>query len=62
MTIVARISSAAPNVLALVTLREGPTMMTNILDCDVETMGIGMSVAVIFEDDGEGCPMPKFKP
>ncbi len=36
-----------PYVIAHVTLAEGPTMLTNIVDCDFDTVSIGQPVAVV---------------
>ena len=38
-----------PLVIAMVTLDEGPRMMTNIVDCDVADLQVGMAVNVAFE-------------
>ncbi|HXR24495.1 MAG TPA: Zn-ribbon domain-containing OB-fold protein [Candidatus Binataceae bacterium] len=51
-----------PYVVALVTLDEGPTMMTNIVGCLPEKVAIGMPVEVTFEDWTEEISIPKFKP
>jgi uncharacterized OB-fold protein len=51
-----------PYVVALVTLEEGPTMMTNIVGCVPEQVTIGMQVAVTFEDWTEDISVPKFRP
>lgn len=48
--------------LALVTLAEGPRMMTNIVDCDPEAVRIGMAVTVTFDDVTEEVTLPKFRP
>jgi uncharacterized protein len=66
-TIVRRAVSAAyaaevPYVVALVELEEGPTMMSNVVDCNLDEIHIGMSVEVVFEDWPEGMSIPKFKP
>ncbi|MGH7987787.1 MAG: Zn-ribbon domain-containing OB-fold protein, partial [Candidatus Binataceae bacterium] len=37
-----------PYVVALVTLEEGPTMMTNIIGCPPEQVAIGMPLTVTF--------------
>ncbi len=50
-----------PYALAYVTLDEGPRMMTNIVDCDLDSIGIGQRVAVVFKDI-EGIPTPMFRP
>jgi uncharacterized OB-fold protein len=51
-----------PYVIALIKLDEGPTMMSNVIDCDPERVRIGMPVEVIFEDWTEEITMPKFRP
>jgi hypothetical protein len=51
-----------PYAIAYVTLAEGPTMMTNIVDCDFDKLGIGQAVSVIFKDTEGGPPVPMFKP
>jgi uncharacterized OB-fold protein len=51
-----------PYVVAMVTLDEGPQMMTNIVGCEPEKVHIGMPVQVTFEDWTEEISVPKFKP
>jgi uncharacterized OB-fold protein len=51
-----------PYVVALVTLEEGPSMMTNIVGCVPEKVTIGMPVAVTFEDWTEEISIAKFRP
>ncbi len=51
-----------PYVIAHVTLAEGPTMLTNIVDCDFETVRIGQPVALVFKETENGPPVPMFKP
>jgi uncharacterized OB-fold protein len=52
-----------PYAIAYVTLDEGPTMMTNIVDCDLDAIKIGQRVEVTFAacEDGDG-KVPMFKP
>ena len=45
-----------------VTLAEGPTMMTNIVDCDFDALRVGQPVNVVFKDTENGPPVPMFKP
>jgi uncharacterized OB-fold protein len=52
----------SPYVLAFVTLAEGPTMMTNIVECDVDALQCGDAVEVVFHDTGAGSALPRFKP
>ena len=53
-----------PYCIAYVTLDEGVTMMTQIVDCDLDEVRIGQSVQVVFKPtDAEGAPpVPMFKP
>jgi uncharacterized protein len=53
---------AAPYVLAYVELAEGPRMMTNIIDCDIDALQIGDPVEVTFHDTGQGAALPRFRP
>ena len=55
-------ADAVPYVVALVTLDEGPTMMSNIVGIDVEKVEIGMPVTVTFDDWSEEIAIAKFKP
>ena len=66
-TIVRRAPSKAyeadlPYVLALIKLDEGPTMMSNIIQCDPESVKTGMKVEVVFEDCNDEITLPKFRP
>ena len=52
-----------PYAIAYVTLDEGVTMLTNIVDCDLDTLKIGQAVSVVFKPtEDSGPPMPMFKP
>ena len=51
-----------PYAIAHVTLAEGPTMLTNIVDCDFDKLYIGQPVAVVFKGTENGPPAPMFKP
>jgi uncharacterized OB-fold protein len=53
---------AAPYVLAYVELDEGPRLLTNIVDCDVEGVRIDQPVTVVFVDTGEGNALIRFRP
>lgn len=54
-------ANEVPYIVALVTLEEGPQMMTNIVGCAPEEVAIGMSVEVVFEDWSETISIPKFR-
>ena len=51
-----------PYTIAYVTLEEGPTMMSNIVDCDPDTIRIGQKVTVSFKPTDGGPPVPMFSP
>ncbi len=51
-----------PYVVALVRLEEGPTMMCNIVECDPESVAVGMPVEVVFESRSEEIALPQFRP
>lgn len=48
--------------IAYVTLAEGPTMMTNIIDGDFDTLRIGQPVSVAFVESENGPPVLMFRP
>src|SRR5262245_36388714 len=49
-------------VLAYVELEEGPRVITNIVDCDPDSVRIGQPVEVVFHDTGQGTALPRFRP
>ena len=51
----------APYVLALIELEGGVRMMSNVVDCDPETVHVGMAVTVTFVQRGE-ISLPMFRP
>jgi len=51
-----------PYAIAYVTLAEGPTMMTNIVDCDLNAIKIGQAVRLVFKPSDGGPPVPMFTP
>ena len=51
-----------PYVVALVDLEEGFRMMTNIVECPVDQVKVGMKVGVVFGEGAEGERLPFFKP
>jgi uncharacterized protein len=50
-----------PYALAFVTLEEGPTMMTNLVDCDFDALHVGMPVDLVF-GQANGVVVPRFRP
>lgn len=53
---------ATPFVVAYVELAEGPRVMTNIVDCDPESVRVGMEVEMVFHDTGAGNALYRFRP
>jgi hypothetical protein len=53
---------ATPFVIAFVTLAEGPTIMTNIIDCDPASLAIGQPVRLAFRASQGGQKVPMFTP
>ncbi len=51
-----------PYVVAMVTLEEGPRMMTNIIDCDPAGIYCEMPVEVSWDDITEEISIPRFRP
>jgi uncharacterized OB-fold protein len=51
-----------PYTIAYVTLAEGPTMMTNLVDCDFDKISIGQPVTVVLKETDGGPPVPMFMP
>ena len=51
-----------PYVIAYVTLDEGISMMTNIVDCDLDQVRIDQPVKVVFKPSENGQPVPMFTP
>jgi len=51
-----------PYCIAYVTLEEGVSMLTNIVDCDLEAVHIGQKVKVVFKPTDSGPPVPMFTP
>ncbi len=51
-----------PYAIAYVTLDEGVTMMTNLVDCDLDAIRIGQRVRLVFKPTEGGPPVPAFMP
>lgn len=50
-----------PYVIAFVTLAEGPTILTNLVDTDPDSVTIGQAVTLVLEER-EGAVVPLFRP
>ncbi len=59
---VTRRGGPVPYCIAYVTLDEGPRMMTNIVDCDLDSVKIGQRVKVTFKKTEGGATVPAFTP
>jgi uncharacterized OB-fold protein len=51
-----------PFAIAYVRLDDGVTMMSNIVDCDLDTIAIGQRVQVVFKEAEGGSKLPMFTP
>lgn len=51
-----------PYAVVVVELEEGPRMITNLVNCRIEDIKMGMPVEVVFDDVTEEVSLPKFRP
>ena len=51
-----------PYMVAWIDLDEGPRLVSNIVDCPIEAVTIGMAVEAVFEQASADIWLPKFKP
>jgi uncharacterized OB-fold protein len=51
-----------PYAIAYVTLAEGPTMITHLVECDFDTLRIGQAVRLMWVPSDGGPPLPCFTP
>ena len=56
-----RKSANGPYIIAYVTLKEGPSLQTNLVDCDAAKLKIGQKVKVVWKPT-DGAPLPFFTP
>jgi hypothetical protein len=54
--------AAEPYAIAYVTLEEGVTMLTNLVDCDFDRLRIGDPVRLVFKRAAGGESIPMFTP
>ncbi|TSH98696.1 Zn-ribbon domain-containing OB-fold protein [Verticiella sediminum] len=59
---VLRAGTPTPFALAYVQLEEGPRMMTNVVDCDLDALDIDQPVRVVFKPTTNGTMIPMFTP
>jgi hypothetical protein len=55
-------SADAPYAVVAVELEEGPRITSNLVDCPLEDIRIGMPVEVVFDDVTGEITLPKFRP
>ena len=55
-------AEAGAYVIAYVELEEGPRVLTNIVDVDLERLAVGDAVEAVFDDTGEGTALVRFRP
>ncbi|MFT6556970.1 Zn-ribbon domain-containing OB-fold protein [Sneathiella sp.] len=51
-----------PYVIAYVTLEEGVSMLTNIVECDADKLSVNQAVEVTFHTTESGHALPVFRP
>jgi uncharacterized OB-fold protein len=56
-----RRSNGGPYAIAYVTLEEGPSLLTNIVDSNLDAIAIGKPVKLVFKPSDGGPPVPFFK-
>jgi uncharacterized OB-fold protein len=49
-----------PYCIAYVTLDEGITVLTNLVDCDLDKVTVGTKVKAVFKPSEGGTPVPMF--
>lgn len=57
---VLRRGAGAPYAIAYVTLDEGVTLLSNVVDCDLDALRIGDRLRVVFKPAAEGHAVPFF--
>ena len=61
-TFSAMLRTAQPYIVAFVTLDEGPTLLSNIVNCDPAALAIGQPVRGLFRPSDGEFPVPVFEP
>ena len=52
----------APYNVAIIELEEGPRLHTNLVECELDQIHIGMEVEVVFARINDDITLPKFRP
>ncbi|TXL71361.1 Zn-ribbon domain-containing OB-fold protein [Vineibacter terrae] len=55
------VARKVPYLVALVTLEEGPRVVSNILSCPAERVQVGMPVTLTFQEISPGVVLPQFE-
>ncbi len=55
-------AAEVPYAVVAVELEEGPRMLSNLVNCKLEDIRIGMPVVVTFDDASAEISLPKFRP
>jgi uncharacterized OB-fold protein len=51
-----------PYAIGYVTLEEGPSMLTNFVDCEFDKLKVGQAVKLVLTPTDGGPPVPTFTP
>lgn len=54
-------AAEVPYAVVVVRLAEGPKMISNLVDCPLDEIRIGMPVEVVFEPISDAVTLPKFR-
>ena len=54
-------ATEVPYAVVVVKLAEGPKMISNLVDCPIDEIRIGMPVEVVFERASDQVTLPKFR-
>lgn len=55
-------AAEAPYAVVVIELEEGPRLLSNVVDCPVANVRIGLPVEVVFEELTPDVTLPKFRP
>jgi hypothetical protein len=59
---VQRRGAGAPYAIGYVELAEGPRMLTNFVECDLDALQVGQAARLTWAETDGGPPVPVFKP
>ena len=55
-------AAEVPYAVVVIELEEGPRLLSNLVDCPIEKIRIGLPVEVVFEQAAPELTLPKFRP